>query len=170
MRLELTSTVEDRKYIDPMKFDILLTDFTEKEAREVSLKTFEFELDVVTSEKPAFPLIGIVWGEKSRVLVPAVVQHKNLRVKTLFLCDTGSGSTYLCERTLNRLGITDGIAEVMNLKVNGLLMPVSPSHGHFKDINLIGSSFFTYHKANIYVDYVNRMCTLDLGKVEGDYM
>jgi hypothetical protein len=145
--------IDDEKYVDPKKIDIMLNDFSEKEAAEVSKKTFLFELNSATIEPPTFPIEGIIWGDHKRMLVPIVVSHGKAAVKTLALYDGGSGSSFLCENTLRRLGITDGIASTMNISMHGKKIPVHLSHDHFKDINVIGQSFFASHEATVLVEY-----------------
>lgn len=143
---------DDEKFIDPMKIDMMLTDFCEKEATEVSKKNFLFEMNSAANEQPpVFPLEGIIWGENGRMLVPIVVSHGNASIKTLALYNCGCRPSFLSKSTLHKLGMTDdGISSTMNICMHGRIFSVHLSHSHFKDVNVIGQSF---HQAKVMVEY-----------------
>lgn len=51
------------------------------------------------------------------------------------------------------LGIKDTIVERALVDINGIAVPVSPSHAHFADVNLLGADFFATARATLVLDY-----------------
>ena len=144
---------DDESFINPILYDVMLTGFREKEAKEVSKKTFNFEMDCTIDDPSIFPMDGIIWGRNGRMLVPVMVKFSEKNIKSLFLYDGGFPETYLCQNTLHKLGISDRIADSMIIGIHGTKLPIYLSHGHFSDINVLGQSFMMFNKLNLTADF-----------------
>ena len=94
---------------------------------------------------------GILYGANMRPMVNLVVasQRHKKPINIIFLVDTGSPHLYICEGALAKLPKTFGISfGDTSFEAN-----MSPKEGHFKDINLMGSSFLTKTNATLTVNY-----------------
>jgi hypothetical protein len=150
-----TDQIDEKFFISPAQFDVLLTDISSLEIEAISRNHFKINDNEDVKEIPNFPVTGILFGEHDRILFPLIVQHKQKSVKMIFLYDTGCPYTYISENNLEKLGIVGDILSTMNLNVHGEKVKVHPSVNHFKEINLVGQGFFKSHRLVSMVDYVD---------------
>jgi hypothetical protein len=90
-----------------------------------------------------------------------LVTWKAISVKTLFLCAPVSGITYLSHRTL--LALSEGNCSrecTKNVTINGFHTSIYPSHGHFRDINILGAEFF-FRREKLTADYSELNCWIE---------
>jgi len=99
-------------------------------------------------------LIGVIYGINYRLMFGCSVKIKNISKFIIFLIDTGSPQTYICEFALNSYGF-DIIPDTLNCFINDVKFNIklSPRSGHFNDVNLIGGDFLKYIDAKLNVDY-----------------
>lgn len=149
--------MEARSSIPPGAYDVLITDIDDDD-----LKAIGVELGVVrhdaASSAPTFPVRGIMYGANSRLFVCLTVKKRDRAVNVLFLVDTGSPSSYLRRDTFEALGYTESIPKEANVELHGFPMPVSLSHAHFYNVDLLGQSFFRTARARLEVDYEELWC------------
>jgi hypothetical protein len=146
------------------QFDIFLSDIKQEELGKIS-KLMEFSLNSPTLEKPTLPIDGIIYGNLDRFIVPLIVQHNNIIIKTLFIFDTGSPWIFLSQKTLAAVGINDIILPEMNIKVHGEMMVVSPSTNHFSEVNVIGYRFLNALKIEAHI-FLNRTVVFTKGGLD----
>lgn len=104
-----------------------------EEMTKIAKNVFGFAINSEIDEEPIFPLNGVVYGHKHRVIFPMIIQHEEIPIKTMVLFDT---------RTLYSLGImgkkklNEGMHN-MNMFVHGEWVSVSASRNEqFQEINL----------------------------------
>lgn len=143
--------------IRPQDFDVLLTDFGERELRTNVAREFttEFLAYADPQVSPQWPVNGIVYGKYYRVIVELNVKRRDAARTVFFLLGTGSPFTYLSPSTLQALGFSDSVPKSLQASVHGQRMTVysSPQASHFKDINLLGSDFLSVEQCQLGVDY-----------------
>lgn len=150
-------------WVCPSSYDVMITDI-----RTIDLKTdvsaaltIEYLSRVASDTCPTWPLHSIIYGNNRRVMVSAVVEcdrpHQEItRCNVHFLFDTCAPGTYLTRETFQALGV-DG-PDVhgtlpMVYRVNGTRMPVFLSHGHFKDVNILGMDFLDRTSASFKLSF-----------------
>ena len=105
-----------------------------------------------------FPITGTFYGDNLRLFVALTVRKKTSRIDNcvwvLFLLDTGSPYTFLMPETFEKLGFGGAIPNITQVTINGVSLSVSPSHGHFHNINLLGQNFMKAAQLDVHVDYV----------------
>jgi hypothetical protein len=76
----------------------------------------------------------------------------------MFLYDTGSPHTYLRRETWAALGFGPGIdiPSRTNVTVQGVIVPVSMSRGHFANVDLLGQNYCEKAGLRIEMDYRRR--------------
>ncbi len=96
-RTNISMPMESPGVIKPEEYDVLFTDVT-----DVDLVNIGTDLDIINlsaAQPPrslaAAPVMDLLFGKQKRVFCPLVLSRKSKIVNVLFLCDTGSGSTYL---------------------------------------------------------------------------
>ena len=170
-----TDVLDQENYIDPKAFDVILSDVD----HELLIGEVSNRLGVVYLSSPPESLAGtvgssvthgILFGLNCRPMVNMIISskvHKRPR-NIIFLVDSGSPHIYLCEQAMVALGFTDHLPKSFDIVFKGKSYPanVSPKvlpdgrTGHFKDINLIGSSFLSKAGCIVLLDYHNNEMTL----------
>eukprot|EP00981_Chlorochromonas_danica_P006120 scaffold1290_cov248-Ochromonas_danica.AAC.5 len=139
-----------RKFITPEEFDVFLTDLQGEEMKKIAnVLKVGYNLPMPKQHKATFPVAGILYGEYGRPIFPLEVQHLQTTIQTLFVYDSTCPYIYLSASTLAALNIVDLVLPSMNIVIHGMTLPVHPSTGHFKDINVLGQSFLTHHHADL---------------------
>lgn len=127
--------------VSPNIFDILLSDISQDDLALVAREVFGFELNSKTTDQPKYPVQGVLYGEHNRVIFPVIIQHRNRKIKTLMIYDSGCPFVFLESRIYNELGI-DVILPSTNIGVHGeKLLKTHLSTNHFKEFNLMGQAF-----------------------------
>jgi len=155
--------LDDPNYIAPSGQDLLLTDVTQEilNAR-IAPELAVHYLSASEAENASFPVTGILFGLNRRLMVNLLVRrresHKFLNI--LFLVDTGSPVSYLCDEAISALiGKDNALPKFINVFVQGdqvLECHLSPQDGHFHDVNVIGMDFLATHDLSIQICYKRR--------------
>lgn len=118
-------------------------------------------------EDADFPIYGTFYGNYLRIFVALTVRKKTSKIDkcvwVLFLLDTGSPYTYLMPDTYEQIGFSDAIPAITQVSINGVSLSVSPSHGHFHNINLLGQNFMKAAQLDVQLDYVRGRVILKRG-------
>ena len=151
-RWDIDMVMDETSYIDPNVYDVDLSDVTHDFLLIDIAERLEVEY-LATPEITESPtsVSGILYGANMRPMVNLVVasQRHKKPINIIFLVDTGSPHLYICEGALAKLPKTFGISfGDTSFEAN-----MSPKEGHFKDINLMGSSFLTKTNATLTVNY-----------------
>lgn len=99
---------------------------------------------------------GIVYGPHNRVFVATVIKRGDRLRHVHFLVDTGSPFTYICNEALQSLGIE--VLDPKNpvrVRINGMPTTALQSHGHFADLNLLGTDFLMTFGCVLTADFDN---------------
>lgn len=99
-------------------------------------------------------------GANNRLFALLAVKKRQTSVVVCCLYDTGSPYTFLTEKTLSILGYKETILSSVEVEVHGTKLPVYVSHGHFKDIDVVGQNFLSAVDAQVAIDYANRTFTM----------
>ncbi len=155
--------MDDPDYMATSVQNLLLTDVTQKIlntriAPELGVRY----LSASEAENVSFPVTGIMFGLNRRLMVNLLVRrkvsHKFLNI--LFLVDTGSPVSYLCDEAISALiGKENVLPKFINVCVQGdqvLECHLSPQDGHFHDVNVIGMDFLATHRLSIKICYSQR--------------
>ena len=155
--------------IDLKLFDLLLTDVASEDLHSgVSTALGSEYLIVATEEQSrAREVVGIIWGLHNRLFVPLVVRRRDSYKKVHFLVDTGAPRTYLSKEVLTSFGIsTDNITSSTTIAITinaiNIAVTMSPTDGHFSDINLLGVDFLDVSKSLLVADYFEKKCRLTI--------
>ena len=151
----MTDPGDESAWVPSDDLDIVSTDFAdfdELELRTASAAALGVTyLSSASADAACFPVHGIVFGPLSRVLVNLVVSQRAARraINVLFLVNTGSPHTYCSPAVYAALGVTDSLPKALVLNVHGVELSVSPSHGNFTDVNVLGQDFFSTGGVNV---------------------
>ena len=155
--------IDDPNYIAPSGQDLLLTDVTQEILNtRIAPELAVHYLSASEAENASFPVTGILFGLNRRLMVNLLVRrresHKFLNI--LFLVDTGSPVSYLCDEAISALiGKDNALPKFINVFVQGdrvLECHLSPHDGHFHDVNVIGMDFLATHDLSIQICYKRR--------------
>ena len=155
--------IDDPNYIGPSGQDLLLTDVTQEILNtRIAPELAVHYLSASEAENASFPVTGILFGLNRRLMVNLLVRrresHKFLNI--LFLVDTGSPVSYLCDEAISALiGKDNALPKFINVFVQGdqvLECHLSPQDGHFHDVNVIGMDFLATHDLSIQICYKRR--------------
>uniref|UniRef100_A0A7E4VWV3 Structural protein n=1 Tax=Panagrellus redivivus TaxID=6233 RepID=A0A7E4VWV3_PANRE len=101
-------------------------------------------LSPATVPTPPFPVTGFMTNLRS--MVPLVVQRgdepTNNGVNVWFLYHTGSPDTYITEKVMNALGITDADESAdgfYTIKLQGTTLRCRKSNNTFEEVNIFGT-------------------------------
>jgi hypothetical protein len=155
--------MDDPGYISPSGQDLLLTDvkkeiLSTRIAPELGVRY----LSVSESEDASFPVTGILFGLNRRLMVNLLVRRKESHkfLNILFLVNTGSPVSYLCDEAISALiGNENALPKLINVFVQGnqvLECHLSPQGGRFHDVNVIGMDFLAAHNLTIQICYKRR--------------
>ena len=154
---------DDPNCIAPSGQDLLLTDVTQEILNtRIAPELSVHYLSASEAENASFPVTGILFGLNRRLMVNLLVRrresHKFLNI--LFLVDTGSPVSYLCDEAISALiGKDNALPKFINVFVQGdqvLECHLSPQDGHFHDVNVIGMDFLATHDLSIQICYKRR--------------
>ena len=151
-------------YIASGQADRLLMDVTSKKLHgEISEKLgVKYLSSVSSSEHQVATLFGLLYGLNGRLVVNVETRRMSRRgseiqyprFNVIFLCDTGSPYTYLCEETLNTmLGNPEHIPFSVHIHLAdfpAVEAHLSPPKGRFADVNVIGMDLLSKIQTTIY--------------------
>lgn len=165
------SLVQDaRDFIEPMQQDLLLTDVTEDVVYSNIGPMLGVEyLASSHVAKPSFPVRGCLYGNNNRIMVNLLCRKKvdQRALNVIFLVDTGSPVTYICEKAMSKLvGLDHPITKQMNIIVHGdtvVECHLSPVDKHFHDVNVLGMDAVAALELSIIIDKRQRAVELQSG-------
>lgn len=142
--------------ISPTMYDVMLTDLNYNKIRNISSVDLGFEHNSPTTEEPVFPIKGIVAVSPTngRTVGRVIIQYKKKIIQSFIVFDTSAPYVYLCDRTLKALGIDH--ADHANLVVHGNPTAVHRSTNHFREVNVLGASYFLENGLDLHVYYRKR--------------
>jgi hypothetical protein len=157
---EISSLHDARGYIAPNIIDIMLVDIN----HTILLKEVAEELGVKYLG-PAeivlhFPVKGVLFGINRRIMVNFSCRKKNIVqsypwINVIFLCDTGSPSSYLSAYAMTALlGTDDHIPELMRVDTGDFshTFHLSIPGSHFSEVNVLGMDFLCKASLSIMMD------------------
>ena len=169
-RTSLTSIAEsilldaDPDCIAPDLQDMMLTDVTsEKLHSEISAELETEYLSLATTNQSS-PLRGYITGVNNRLMLNIVTRRVSRRdidpeypaFNVIFVCDTGSPSTFLCAEAMRVLlgpSGSDFLPQLLPVQLADFPLPVkahlSPSTSHFHDANVIGMDVLAQVKTTV---------------------
>lgn len=137
--------VMDVQYV-PTEFDVLLPDVHSKDLHENISNILNIKYLETAESDDVKEAVGIVHGWHNRVFVSTVMKKGDRLRHVHFLVDTGSPFTYICNEVLQSLGVEVSHPHTpVTVHINGMPTIILQSHGHFDDVNLLGTNFMKLH-------------------------
>ena len=152
-------------YMPPSQQDILLLDVTSKNLHN----KISAELGVIylsaAADPQSSPLFGRLYGLNKRLMVNVVTRHRSRRgdrgpdyqsANIIFLCDTGSPNTFICEEAMRVLlgkKACDVIPETLFVQMAdfpAVEAHLSPNPSHFVDVNVIGMDLLSQLQLTVF--------------------
>lgn len=133
--------------------DTLLQDVTVENYDEIGMK-LGVRRWAPAASPITFPVTGMVWGEKKRIMLPmqCYIQNRTPIIIPMLL-DTGAPTTYLCADTLTKLGFTENTPSTATVVLHGYRINITLSHNHFANNDLLGADWLEAARACLHVDY-----------------
>ena len=161
------SLMDPPGYIKPSLQDLLLTDINAKELREIA-RTMEVEYLGHASFPGSFPVEGRIWVPNHRLMVNLVCRRQTKSDSPtrniVFLIDTGSPVTYLCQEAMESLiGKDCNLPQTLFVKIHSdkaILTHLSPKDSHFSDVNVLGMDFIVKNRVYPRLDFDEETFTL----------
>ena len=150
-------------YFNPQNYDVVLADLDYSKISDISRVEFGFDHDSFTSTRPTFPIVGIVAASPTyygRAVGGVILKYKMKSIQSFVVFDTGAPAVYLCDRTFRALGIDH--ADHANVIIHGQPIGVLRSTGHFREVNVIGASYFLENKLEFNINYRSRKVNIDI--------
>lgn len=138
--------------IAPEAYDVLISDITPGDLTKIGEELESTALSETEAE-PAFPVMGIVFGNGQRIFVPLIVAKRGKSINVNFLYDTGSPNSYLRRETLAALGFGENTPSETNVVIHGTALTVYLSSNHFENVDLLGQDFFRAIRGLVTIDY-----------------
>jgi hypothetical protein len=153
-----------------LAYDVMLQDSSPKDIVYLA-KQFGIEHTGASQRPKKFPVVGLVYiGELEtfHAWFPMVVSYRSregrqlINLDCVMIYDTGSPRTFLCDNTLKSLGFIGDIIRGINIQVNGLPQVAYPSHGVFKDVDVLGQDFIRNHGLEARIRGKSLTCVIKL--------
>lgn len=152
-------------YIPPNQQDILLLDVNSKTLH--SKVSAELDVKYLSgAEGPqSSPVYGRLYGFNKRLMVNVVTRRRSRRgergpeypsVNVIFLCDTGSPNTFICEEAMRVLlgeNARDIIPDTLLVQMAdfpAVEANVSPNPSHYSDANVIGMDLLSHLQMTVF--------------------
>ena len=151
----------------PQMFDLLLLDISSKDLHsKISEKLNIQYLHEFIGNVPS-KFSGIVYGPNRRVFFPIVVEVRKQKRMVIFLLDTGSPSTYICQEVWDSFKM-DTSRERMTAKLNdrNQIVFLPPLNCHFSDMSILGTDYMDANNCVLRIDFSRSSAELELGIVE----
>ncbi|KAK6098245.1 hypothetical protein MT418_002292 [Batrachochytrium dendrobatidis] len=131
-------------YIKPSLQNFLLTDIDSKELRIIAA-AMELEYLGPASFPGSFPVEGTIWVPNHRLMVNLACRRRTKSDSPtrniIFLVDTGSPVTYLCQEAMESLvGKDSNLPQTLFVKIHSekaIQTHISPKDSHFADVNVL---------------------------------
>ncbi|EGF81255.1 hypothetical protein BATDEDRAFT_33105 [Batrachochytrium dendrobatidis JAM81] len=140
-------------YIKPDLQDLLLTDITAKELRVIA-EAMEVDYLGPAAFPGMFPAAGRIWVPNHRLMVTLVCRRQTTKEASacniIFLIDTGSPTTFLCQEAMEALiGKDSHLPQSLWVEIQSeeaILTHISPKGSHFADVNVLGMDFLAQNR------------------------
>ena len=154
------SILDPPGYFKPDLQDLLLTDINAKELERIA-KNMQVEYLGSAVFPGTFPAQGVITGQHFRLMIPLVVRRTSSKVvpavNIVFLIDTGSHFTYICQEAMEALiGTESVVPERLSVQIhleNAIEVYLSPKSSHFADVNVLGMDFIMENRVFPQVDF-----------------
>jgi hypothetical protein len=154
------SLMDPPGYIKPSLQDLLLNDISAKELRVIA-EVMELEYLGSASFPGSFPVDGRIWVPNHRLMVNLVCRRQtksNSPTRNIiFLIDTGSPVTYLCQEAMESLiGKDSNLPQTLFVKIHSekaIQTHISPKDSHFADVNVLGMDFIVKNRVYPRLDF-----------------
>ena len=119
--------------------------------------------------------IGIIYGPGHRLMVALPVRINHQIRWVIFLVDTGSPSTFICQQAIEAFNSCfrnihklDNIVQSFSVIINGQrqLINLPPANSHFTEINVLGTDFLQTNNCQVNIDFGRQRFTLSMGSVD----
>ncbi|KAJ1340341.1 hypothetical protein BSLG_005043 [Batrachochytrium salamandrivorans] len=107
--------------------------------------------------------MGRIKGQTHRLMVPLVCRRQPTKpkqvpsVNIIFLIDTGSPVTYICQEAMEALiGKDSPLPQAMYAKIHSekaIEVHLSPKGSHFADVNVLGMDFIVKNRVYPRLDF-----------------
>ncbi|KAI9096246.1 hypothetical protein DFS34DRAFT_160611 [Phlyctochytrium arcticum] len=147
------SLMDPPGYIKPDLQDLLLTDITAKELRVIA-EAMEVDYLGPAAFPGTFPAAGEIWDPNHRLMVSLVCRRRTAKEaparNVIFLIDTGSPSTYLCQAAMEAvIGKGSHLPQSVRVEIQSekaIMAHLSPKGSHFADVNVLGMDFLAKNR------------------------
>jgi hypothetical protein len=162
------SLMDPPGYIKPSLQDLLLTDIDSKELRIIAA-AMELEYLGPASFPGSFPVEGTIWAPNHRLMVNLACRHRTKSDSPtrniIFLVDTGSPVTYLCQEAMESLiGKDSNLPETLFVEIHtdeAIQTHISPKDSHFADVNVLGMDFLYENRVFPAPNWTKKTFSLD---------
>ena len=139
---------------DPYSPEDLLSDVHSKDLHEDVSSQLRIAYLKDADKNSTSKSSGIVYGPHNRVFVATVLRKGGRSKYVHFLVDTGSPYTYICNEVLQSFNIAAPDPKTsIRIHLNDMPTTAMQSHGHFIDINLLGTDFMKTFGCVLTVDF-----------------
>ncbi|KAI3644706.1 hypothetical protein MP228_010870 [Amoeboaphelidium protococcarum] len=148
-------------YIKPSLQDMLLTDITAEELLSIAKRLGVDYLGPAAEFPCCFPTSGKIHGNNKRLMVSLTCrreENNSKPINVIFLINTASPNTFLCEKAMEALvgkpGCNiDPTIDVMICTKKVIVCHLSPHDKHFPDVNVLGMDFLSDNMRSLSIDY-----------------
>ena len=173
---------EPKDYIDPLEYDVLLSDVKHNDLIGPISERLEVEYleSLQNFEKSQKNLQGILYGSNCRPMVNLVIASKKFKkhINIIFLVDTVSPYPYICEKAMENLGYDEYVEHIPstfsilfeNKTHEAVMSPLfrgvesesngTQKKGQYHDLNLLGALFYSKAGAKLEIDYAQNSFSL----------
>ncbi|KAI3654684.1 hypothetical protein MP228_000064 [Amoeboaphelidium protococcarum] len=158
-------------YIKPSLQDMLLTDITAEELLKIAKRLGVDYLGPSAEFPCSFPKSGKLHGNNRRLMVSLSCckegDNNSKPVDIIFLINTGSPNTFLCEKAMEALVGKPGcdIGSMMDVMIHSdtvITCHLSPHNKHFSDVNVLGMDFLSDNMLSLSMNYKKETFQLTL--------
>ncbi|KAI3650681.1 hypothetical protein MP228_004162 [Amoeboaphelidium protococcarum] len=158
-------------YINPSLQDMLLTDITAEELLKIAERLGVDYLGPAAEFPCSFPKSGKLHGNNRRLMVSLSCckegDNNSKPVDIIFLINTASPNTFLCEKAMEALNGKPGcnIFSMMDVMIHSdtvITCHLSPHDKHFSDVNVLGMDFLSKNLLSLSMNYKKETFQLTL--------
>jgi hypothetical protein len=147
---------------------------TDIDAKAMRVIATAMELEYLGPAEPAsfpgsFPVDGLIWTPNNRLMDNLACRRQTKSDdgptrNVIFLVNTGSPYTYLCQEAIKSLIGSDNLPQTLFIKIHSeqvIQTYISPKkNGHFADVNVLRMDFLAKNKANPRLNFFKQTFTL----------
>ena len=145
--------------------DVLITDLKVVDLYNDVSTVLQCEYLSLSDNKVCWPLMGVIYGSRKRLMMAVPVTWQDKCVNVHFLFDTGSPITFVGSTVLKALGVETWQLGAGYLKINGVASEVSISDDdeRLQGINLLGMDYLYHAHASFNISSTDRTCMMIMG-------